>query len=114
MGAVPRWRGRRLLIAAQVTVSIVLLALAAVGVTQLRSIEHHDWGFGLRDLAIAEVDFDGLGFDDSRIERVAEGFLTRMTSVPDATAATVATGSPPARDAVVSARSLHPEGPSRW
>jgi predicted permease len=93
-GAAPRWRGRRYLIAMQVTVSVVLLALAALGITQLRSIHQQDYGFALPELGVAVVDFENQGHDDAAIERVVEGFLTEMRARPEATSVTVANGLP--------------------
>lgn len=93
-GAAPRWRGRRYLITAQVTVSVVLLALAALGITQLRSIQQQDYGFALNELAVADVDFESQGYDEGRIERIVEGFLAHMSSRREAVAVTVASGLP--------------------
>ncbi|OFW06587.1 MAG: hypothetical protein A3H96_13050 [Acidobacteria bacterium RIFCSPLOWO2_02_FULL_67_36] len=93
-GAAPRWRGRRYLITGQVTVSVVLLAVAALGITQLRSIQQQDYGFALSELAVADVDFESQGYDDGRIERIVEGFAAQMSSRPGAVAVTVASGLP--------------------
>ena len=93
-GAAPRWRGRRFLITGQVTVSVVLLAVAALGITQLRSIQRQDYGFALHELAVADVDFEGQGYDNARIERMVEGFFAQMSSRREAVGVTVATGLP--------------------
>ena len=93
-GSVPRWRGRRWLIAAQVTVSVLLLAVSALAITQLRSIEQQDYGFALNQLAVADVDFESQGYDNDRARQVADRFVTQMSSRADVVGATVATGLP--------------------
>jgi predicted permease len=93
-GAAPRWRGRRYLITGQVTVSVVLLAVAALGITQLRSIQRQDYGFALGELAVAEVDFESQAYDSARIEQVVEGFKLQMSAHSEAVSTTVASGLP--------------------
>jgi predicted permease len=89
-----RWRGRRYLIAAQVGVSSTLLALAAVAVMQLRSIQQQNPGFMLDQLAIAAIDFEVQGYDDAKIQRIVESFVGQLSSSPDALGATVVSGLP--------------------
>ena len=92
-GAVPRWRGRRVLIAGQVCVSVVLLGLAALCVIQLRALQK-DPGFALNNLGVAQVDFASQGYDEARTARVVEAFLRQMPAHADTAAVTVASGLP--------------------
>ncbi len=89
-----RWRGRRYLITAQVTVSVTLLAIAALAVTQLRSIQQQDPGFALNELAVATIDFEAQGYDDVRIERIVDAFAGQMSKRQEAAGVTVASGLP--------------------
>lgn len=65
-GALPRWRGRRLLIQAQVAVSVALLAVTAVSAGNAMRFALHDPGFALDQLALVTTDPSASSMDDAR------------------------------------------------
>jgi predicted permease len=93
-GALPRWRGRRWLIAFQVTASMVLLSLAATFATQLRAAAQADTGVDVERLAVAEVEFEGTPIDSTRIDQIVESFLGAVGSRGDVEAVAVSGGLP--------------------
>ncbi len=56
-GVAPRWRGRRVLIVAQVAISATLLTLGAVFARAAVADIWHDPGFALDRLVVAQIDF---------------------------------------------------------
>ena len=93
-GALPRWRGRRALIAFQVTASMVLLSLAATFAGQLRAAAHGDTGVDVDRLVVAEADFDGTPIDPARIDQIVESFLAAVGSRHDVEAVAASGGLP--------------------
>ncbi len=77
--AAPRWRGRRLLIAAQVLVSTILMAVAALTIGQLRAQQAVEPGFELQRLAVAQVDFVAQGYGGDRARLIADAILREMS-----------------------------------
>lgn len=65
-GALPRWRGRRLLIQAQVAVSVSLLAVTAVSTGNAVRFAMHDPGFALDELALVTTDPTASSMDGTR------------------------------------------------
>jgi putative ABC transport system permease protein len=76
-GAGTRWRGRRLLIASQVAVSVALVAIASLCARHVVTAASRDVGFDLDRLALVRFDFKVQGWDETRarraVERIAEG-----------------------------------------
>jgi predicted permease len=93
-GALPRWRGRRMLIAAQVVVSVVLVAVAGLCVDQVRSIARLDPGFDLDHTALAEVNFTTQQIAEPQARATVAAVLDRLSKRPDVTAAGVSSGLP--------------------
>ena len=92
--ALPRWRGRRLLITAQVAVSVLLLALTALFVSQIRTASRHDSGFDLDRLAVAHVDFIDQRVDEPRTRQIVDAVLGQLAPRPGVEAAFVSSGLP--------------------
>jgi predicted permease len=93
-GTRPRWRGRRILIAAQVTVSVLLLSITALYVDDVRRQSYHNSGLELERLALAEVDFTAQGYEEARVRQIANVVLEQMERRPDVDAAAVSSGLP--------------------
>jgi putative ABC transport system permease protein len=92
--SVPRWRGRRLLIAGQVGVSVVLLAVAALFLGQILAESRIDTGLDLERIAVAEVDFMEQRVDDARVRQIVASFLGQLANRADVEAAAVSSGLP--------------------
>ena len=92
--ALPRWRGRRLLIAAQVTVSTVLIALAMLSVQQMRLTLAHDFGVDLDHVAAAQVDFGAVHYDEVRARATLDRVAARIGGLSGVTGVAVASGLP--------------------
>lgn len=88
------WRGRRLLITGQVVVSLVLVALAALAVGQLRAQTTGHPGFDLQHLAVAQLDFTMQRYDPDRARQVLDIVVRDTSQRPGVVAATAATGLP--------------------
>ncbi len=98
-GSVARWRGRRWLIAAQVSVSMALLVPGALLLAEAVGKTRHDPGFDLDSLVAAEVDFpladrgapmDGVDRDALGLRRVemmvdAVDRIRRVPGIDEAT-----------------------------
>ncbi len=83
-GALPRWRGRRLLIQAQVAVSVALLAVTAVSTGNAVRFAMHDPGFALNDLALVTTDPTASSMDAERAlaaMSAARDRVSRMSGV---------------------------------
>jgi predicted permease len=64
-----RWRGRRWLIASQVSISTALLVLTSAALGGVVNLARHDSGFDLSRLSVAVVNFRPLEWDNARINR---------------------------------------------
>jgi putative ABC transport system permease protein len=93
-GAVPRWRGRRWLIALQVAVSLVLLSMATVSADQVRRELHRDTGIALDHLAVATVDFANQRVDDVSLRPLAEQIVAQLQHEPAIIGAAATSGLP--------------------
>jgi len=93
-GTVPRWRGRRYLIAMQVSVSVLLVAVATLYAGEMRRQSRIDTGMNLERLALAEVDFGSQRYDEDRARQVAEQALRQIAMRPGVAAVSVSSGLP--------------------
>lgn len=91
---VPRWRMRRLLIAGQVSVSLLLLAIASTYLNQVRLEARRDPGIDLDRLALAEVHFGAQQYDELRARLVIEAALNSLTRGAGVERASVMSGLP--------------------
>jgi predicted permease len=92
--AVPRWRGRHNLVAGQVAVSVVLVALAAACVEQIALAARHDWGMDMDRLALVRVDFKLKNEDEESTRRTLEALLERTRAQPGVEVAAFSSGLP--------------------
>ncbi len=90
----PRWRGRRLLIAAQVAVSVVLLAVASLFLRQLVEESQLDTGLDIDRMAVAEVDFSEQGSDETRTRQIVAAVVAQLSIRADVEAAAASSGLP--------------------
>lgn len=93
-GAGPRWKGRRALIGAQVAVSVILLSITALCISQVRQ-QSQSCDFDVDQLAVALVNFSDQGYDESRTQRVVVAVLQQMRSRHDVEAVAATSGLPP-------------------
>jgi putative ABC transport system permease protein len=93
-GTVPRWRGRRFLIAMQVSVSVLLVAVATLYAGEMRRESRIDTGVDLDKLALAQVDFGSQRYDEARARQVAEQALRQMATRHGVAAVSVVSGLP--------------------
>jgi len=92
--AVPRWRGRRNLLALQVTISAGLVTVAFLCAQQVVADSRRDSGMDLDRLALARVDFKLLKRDEAHGRRVLEEALHRARLQPGVVAAAASSGLP--------------------
>ena len=93
-GTVTRWRGRRYLIAMQVTVSVLLVAVATLYAGEMRRQSQIDTGMDLERLALAQVDFGSQRYDEGRARQVAENAIRQMARRPGVAAVSISSGLP--------------------
>jgi putative ABC transport system permease protein len=92
--ATPRWRGRRLLIATQVMVSLVLLALASVCLTEVQKEHRNESGVDLEHLGVVQVDFPMQQVDEVRAHGIVQSVLSTVARRPGVEAVAVSSGLP--------------------
>ena len=92
--ASPRWRGRRLLIAVQVAVSVVLVAVAGLCVAQVRHQGLQDLGMDFPRIAVLEVDLSQQQFEAPRVRQVVDAVLERLSMQPGITSVSASSGLP--------------------
>ena len=93
-GALPRWRGRRVLIATQVTVSLLLLAIAALSVNQVVREARSDSGLDLGHLALVQVDFALQRYEPERVRQIVDAALDQVKRQPNVEAVAASSGLP--------------------
>ena len=71
-GAGGRWRGRRLLIASQVAVSVALVAIASLCARHVVQAASRDTGLDLDRLALVRFDFAVQGWPEARARRALD------------------------------------------
>ncbi len=89
-----RWRGRRLLITAQVVVSTVLITTAFLAAQQLHSVANRDLGLDLNNIAAVSMDFDYSHYDQTRARSALDAGIDKARRLPGIEKAAVATGFP--------------------
>jgi predicted permease len=92
-GAVPRWRGRRWVIAGQVTVSVVLVLLAALSARQATEMTRADAGIGLDRLAIVSTTSSSQDAP-ARVQTLLQEVSRQIGAQPGVEAAALASGLP--------------------
>lgn len=89
-----RWRGRRYLIAAQVAVSVLLVAIAGLCVSQIHQMSTRDVGMDPSHLALLEINFTQQHVDEPRARAIVDAVLEQVARQPDMTAVAVSSGLP--------------------
>jgi putative ABC transport system permease protein len=97
-GSTPRWRGRRVLIAGQVAVSVLLVAVAALCVGQIRAAAHHDFGMDLDRVAIVQLDFAKQTYDEPRARQTADTLAAEARLLPGVQAVALSSSLPSGAD----------------
>lgn len=93
-GARPRWKGRSILISGQVAVSVILLSITALCVSQIRQQSRLNSGLDLERLALAEVDFAMQGYDEARVRQIVSAVAEQMGNRPGVEAVAASSGLP--------------------
>jgi predicted permease len=109
----PRWRGRRLLITAQVAVSVLLLAVTTLFASQIRAHARHDSGLDLDRIAMAHIDFIDQRVDEPRARQIVDRVLDQLVGRPTVEAAASSSGlpvGPLSRTAYISQAGAEPIG----
>lgn len=94
LSVVPRWRGRSILIAGQVAVSVVLIAMAALSIRQAARQAGLDTGIDLDRLAVMHIEFERHGLDEARGRTLAADLRDRIDRLPGVSAAAISSGLP--------------------
>jgi predicted permease len=89
-----RWRGRRYLIALQVSVSVLLIAIAGLCVAQVQRQAQADVGMDAAYLALAEVNFTQQRIDQARARQIADDVMRQVAQQPGVVAVSVSSGLP--------------------
>ncbi len=93
-GALPRWRGRRFLIGAQVAVSVALLALTAVSAGNAWRMARADTGIALDQLSLVTVDPSASRLSTGDAIALFDRAASRARQTPGVSAVAIATGLP--------------------
>jgi predicted permease len=93
-GSLPRWRGRRALIACQVTVSAGLVSIAVLCAQQLLAVARHDTGLDIDRLALVRVSLPSARYDEPRARRVLDEIVDSAARLPGVESAAVSSGFP--------------------
>lgn len=89
-----RWSLGRLLVVAQVALSLLLLVGAGLFVGTLRNLSHQDLGFRSDNILMVDPDLRPAHFSPERQALVTDELLTRMRAIPGVQAATRAAVTP--------------------
>ncbi len=90
----PRWRGRRGLIACQVAVSAGLVSVAMLCAQQVIAVARHDTGLDLDRLALASVNVGMLRYDETQGRRVLDEILEGARRLSGVQSAALSSGFP--------------------
>ena len=90
----PRWRGRRGLIAFQVAVSAGLVSVAVLCAQQLIALARHDTGIDVDRLALVRVPLQKSRYDEALGRRVLQDILDSARRLPGVESVTLSSGFP--------------------
>jgi len=93
-GSLPRWRGRRALIAGQVTVSAGLVSIAVLCAQQLVAVARHDTGLDIDRLALVRVNLPSDRYDEARARRLLDELVDSARRLPHVESAALSSGFP--------------------
>jgi len=92
-GGAGETKGRRLLgrslVAAQVSLSVVLLSAASLFVSHLSNLERLDLGFRRDHVLLISLDPSNSGYDRERLSRAYQDLLGRLEAIPGVRSATI-------------------------
>jgi predicted permease len=89
-----RWRGRRALIAAQVAVSVALVAAAMLSAQQVIRSVQQDTGLDLDDFAAASIDFRLANYAEPRAREALRRIIDTVRSEPHSERVALSSGLP--------------------
>ncbi len=87
-----RWRGRRVLVSAQVAVSLLIISVAALNLAQLGAEARRETGLELDRIAAAQVDFASQRYEPARELEIVNAALGLMGRRPDVKAVAASSG----------------------
>lgn len=90
----PRWRGRRGLIACQVAVSAGLVSVAVLCAQQLIALARHDTGIDVDRLAVVQVPLQKARYDEVQGRRVLQDILDSARRLPGVESVALSSGFP--------------------
>lgn len=90
----PRWRGRRGLIACQVAVSAGLVSVAVLFAQQLIALARHDTGIDVDRLAVVRVPLPTARYDEATGRRVLQDILDSARRLPGIESVALSSGFP--------------------
>ncbi len=90
----PRWRGRRGLIACQVAVSAGLVSVAVLCAQQLIAVARHDTGLDVDRLAVVRVPLPKARYDEALGRRVLQDILDSSRRLPGVESVALSSGFP--------------------
>ena len=93
-GALPKWRGRRYLIAGQVAVSLVLLGMTAVSLSQSARSVLSDPGYDVERLGVVSIDASLSGMSESRVRAALDQAVRDVRVLPGVTDVTLSSRLP--------------------
>ncbi len=94
LGTAGRWRGRRLLIASQVAVSVALVSIAGLCARHVAKAAAVETGIDLEHLAAVRFDFRVQGWSEGRSSQAVTGIAEEALRMSGVTDATVVSGLP--------------------
>ena len=83
----------KVLVAAQVTLSLVLLAGAGLFVRTLQNLQNQDFGFNRHNVLLAQINFKFAGYKPARLNDLHERILDRVAALPGIRSAALSGGS---------------------
>jgi predicted permease len=104
----PLFSFRNLLVAGQISLSVIALVVAGLFIRSLRNAQQTDPGWNTRNLALISVNLAAQGYDGERGLAYLRTAVERLRSVPGVTDATYATASQLAGGGLL--RTLRPQG----
>jgi predicted permease len=84
----------KLLVAAQVALSVTVVVAAALFATTVRNLRGQDMGFSAEGVVTFSLDADGTGMEGERLTALHRRILDRLRAIPGAQSATLASVSP--------------------
>ena len=84
----------KILVASQVTLSLVLLAGAGLFVRTLQNLQHQDFGFNRQNVLLAQFNAKFAGYKAQQLNQLHERILVRLNTLPGVRSAALSGGAP--------------------